>query len=932
MRSLDLQHEIAMLLSRFSTEAALLQAAYFTDLNRAAQDLLRDILARTHGLPALRNLDRDKPNHPAIDLGDLDAKVAFQVTGDPSGPKIRDTLQTFFTQELNQSYSVVYVFVLGKKQTRYQVDLANVMPHSFAFSFDKHVLDFESLSGCIQALSQDKQSEILAILEQEFGDGGNWPKAASAGAVEQHDAIFVPPASFNRALEQLTSAGLLVLSGPPHVGKTTTAMGLLLAGGAREPGARMLALDFESLVRQRNSLEGEFIILDDPFGAVSLEEPAGGNQFELLVQIAQRNRVVVTTRAGLLEEVCSRTKLGERGDLDRYVHELRQEGAYDDQALTSIITKHIERRLAIGAASGCFGPETAEFLARASAYVVSQLRFPHNLERLVMGTIVPVTDGPALDTRIEQSKDIVRAAERWFAGLANDEARRVAVAALLPWLRGPALDLVVADLGTSDVRDVALARSSGGFLRLNGALVIGHPSYREGVLRKLREDDPRTGLRVLHAGASALQPVEFETISKLMLAQQLLIGGLRPFGFGSVSLKLSMEDYFARYMRAYNGVIENDFPALRKVFEPGIDGPARVHVYEVGGDPLVWSLLPAIGEPEVTRTAEPVSIATLGRTQAETEVLSQFPGIVPHRHFGVDLSQVPEVVALDDVWSRLRKALQEGQSLPLGRTHQVVQLFSALRSTEFPVDEIAPSNPLTGDWIRSWFDEYVSEVISGKRHLATRVVIRTNLVNELDVNLASDLADGMIAEGCPITSDILVARDLEWEKPAYVYPIHCLSDFYSDAQLVSAVKTGLKAKYHALREAIERTFPTLGTRIPEYAAFPLLVECFVDRNRENLLERPWVIYAARTNAAALATPVEVNMHFVGPSSTAEEQDEFTQDRAYVLGDGRAQFHTLAHHPFGSFVTHSEWLSEVSREIWRSLEQFMELEGYRLFKS
>lgn len=67
----------------------------FTDINVLAEGFLMNLLNIVLRLD-LQNLNEQQINYPGVDLGDLSAKTAFQVTSQRDSKKIIETYETVF--------------------------------------------------------------------------------------------------------------------------------------------------------------------------------------------------------------------------------------------------------------------------------------------------------------------------------------------------------------------------------------------------------------------------------------------------------------------------------------------------------------------------------------------------------------------------------------------------------------------------------------------------------------------------------------------------------------------------------------------------------------------------------------------------------------------------------------------------------------------
>ena len=79
-----------------------------TDINVESENLLRQLFSVVYGHTDLRNLNMSEGlNFPAIDLGDDEARIAYQITSTPNIQKIKDTLKKFVDYEAVHKISTV---------------------------------------------------------------------------------------------------------------------------------------------------------------------------------------------------------------------------------------------------------------------------------------------------------------------------------------------------------------------------------------------------------------------------------------------------------------------------------------------------------------------------------------------------------------------------------------------------------------------------------------------------------------------------------------------------------------------------------------------------------------------------------------------------------------------------------------------------------
>jgi len=89
---------VVEMLTQWVTAVKLRNAVNYTDINRTAENLALRLLNTAYDYN-LKNLNWDKNNYPAVDLGDHDRGIAFQVTATDKWVKIKDTVEKFYAPD-----------------------------------------------------------------------------------------------------------------------------------------------------------------------------------------------------------------------------------------------------------------------------------------------------------------------------------------------------------------------------------------------------------------------------------------------------------------------------------------------------------------------------------------------------------------------------------------------------------------------------------------------------------------------------------------------------------------------------------------------------------------------------------------------------------------------------------------------------------------
>jgi hypothetical protein len=93
------------------------------------EDFFKDVLNAVLDIHLI-NLNANRSNEPGLDLGDVTAKTAFQITSDASSAKVNDTLAKI-TDDQAASYSQIRILVIGKRQNSYTLNPALTAKFNF---------------------------------------------------------------------------------------------------------------------------------------------------------------------------------------------------------------------------------------------------------------------------------------------------------------------------------------------------------------------------------------------------------------------------------------------------------------------------------------------------------------------------------------------------------------------------------------------------------------------------------------------------------------------------------------------------------------------------------------------------------------------------------------------------------------------------------
>ncbi|MBQ7099969.1 MAG: tetratricopeptide repeat protein, partial [Oscillospiraceae bacterium] len=155
-------------LSVWQVQIGLDNQAGLTDINSEAEDfccgLLNEMLDGQ-----FHNLNLERMNFPAVDLGDRERRICVQVTSTAGSEKIDHTLERFFFHGLHRDYDRLIVLVLGKKQNHRKTFRVE---DGFSFEPGRDIWDIARLLTQMAGLDMLRLNRVDCYLREQLGEVG----------------------------------------------------------------------------------------------------------------------------------------------------------------------------------------------------------------------------------------------------------------------------------------------------------------------------------------------------------------------------------------------------------------------------------------------------------------------------------------------------------------------------------------------------------------------------------------------------------------------------------------------------------------------------------------------------------------------------------------------------------------------------------------
>lgn len=153
------------LLSFLKSKVTLSNSLNLTDVNIHSENFYRDLLNLIYGYQ-LDNINIIEQNTAAIDLGDLDKRVAIQVTSTSSLAKTRKTVNAFVNKKLYEKYDRLIILNIVDKAAHRDSHIGDSATYQLDTKED--IWDIDKLVKDINNFTVDRIGEVHSFLKNEI--------------------------------------------------------------------------------------------------------------------------------------------------------------------------------------------------------------------------------------------------------------------------------------------------------------------------------------------------------------------------------------------------------------------------------------------------------------------------------------------------------------------------------------------------------------------------------------------------------------------------------------------------------------------------------------------------------------------------------------------------------------------------------------------
>ncbi|MDI6786301.1 MAG: HEAT repeat domain-containing protein [bacterium] len=330
---------------------------------------------------------------------------------------------------------------------------------------------------------------LISLLELTKKLPSNLPIAKDE--IDKVLQIYVKPKNkYAKAHRLLIENKCLYICGPAHIGKAIMAISLLLEL-KNEYNLDTIIRCKVSQVEDIFNIKNAGILFDNIFNGMDLKEEnlMIKNIFDSIEELKKNNYVVVTLKRKEFQEMLFKAEKIENIDMKSYI-DINEETDYSDDDLQKILKKHLTQVKKVENTQ-------IKLIEENIDKIITELRFPHNIEHFVNEHLQDVKDENSLLEAINEAKEIDKFIENWFCNLSQEERFVVFTIALYEGFTEEEFRKIyekvykilrakyLPKLTFTEIKKIR--RNISSYITSFGNIAFRHPSYHNGVLRGIED-------------------------------------------------------------------------------------------------------------------------------------------------------------------------------------------------------------------------------------------------------------------------------------------------------------------------------------------------------------------------------------------------------------------------------------------------------------
>lgn len=297
--------------------------------------------------------------------------------------------------------------------------------------------------------------------------------------------VFVPPLQYAVFKKELLTNRYLNIVGQPHVGKTILSKYLAQEIKKQVGCSNIWLIPLIDHITGMPEIENCVIIFDDLYGDLNYEQI--GKKSKIIHTLLKKNYIIVTSRNYIYNDALAK---GEALNTHAFSPTIIQEGSYSDNMLAEILNKH----LAVEREQGRLSPRVQKLIFKQRSVIITQLRFPHNLELFVKSLTDDVTTRADLAPLIESSKEIQNLVGSWVNSQSEKNRRILLTLSIGRTVNPTVVQNMIGNAWGYSPHDLdnCLAENSR-ILTYDGYIKFNHPSFKSAIVQlfKRRGDETK---------------------------------------------------------------------------------------------------------------------------------------------------------------------------------------------------------------------------------------------------------------------------------------------------------------------------------------------------------------------------------------------------------------------------------------------------------